>query len=213
MIKYLQQLTLQMKYSDSTFYLSLFYLDQVLSSVNHEAQQHFEEHLDYYILAVFLLVSKTHEHNIFEPDLNEFYGFKGQRLDTYEIKTFEIKCLRMLNYNLFMCSAYDWLIVLLNNGFVFENENCHRIINDIHSYCKKSLARITNKDLFYKYSPYQLAFSLIKITREKFGLSSYYWELLSQAYGCAFCFGEDHDSGRVHIKAMDRVAVAKPFLE
>ena len=185
-IIYLQKLTLKMRYSDDTFYLSLFYLDQILSSIEYENDRSIDSKLEYYLLGVFLIVAKTHEHNIFEPNLNQFENLNGEALDLQEIKKYEIKCLQLLKYDLFKHSAYDWLTVLLSNGFVFEDENCCNIINDIYSYCKKSLAAITNKDFFFKYFPFQIAFSLIKITREKFGLDSCYEELLYQIYQTPF---------------------------
>ena len=185
-IIYLQKLTLKLRYSDDTFYLSLFYLDQILSAIEYENDRSIDNKLEYYLLGVFLIVAKAHEHNIFEPNLNQFETLNGEALDVEEIKKYEIKCLQILKYDLFKHSTYDWLTVLLCNGFVFENENCWNSINDIYAYCKKSLAAITNKDFFFKYFPFQIAFSLIKITREKFGLDAHYEELLYQVYQTPF---------------------------
>ena len=39
-----------------------------------------------------------------------------------EIRTSEVQCLTLINYNLFLYSTYDWLNILLSNGILFENE-------------------------------------------------------------------------------------------
>ena len=82
-IKYLQKLTLKLHYSDCTFYLSLHYLDRVLTTLNKETQHQIEMKLDYVVLAVFLIVAKIHEHDIFKPDPNDLEGYNGERLPSH----------------------------------------------------------------------------------------------------------------------------------
>ena len=79
--------------------------------------------------------------------------------------------LQLIEYDVIVYSTYDWLMVLLNNGFIFENEIKDKDaipINNIYNYVKKCLAMITSRSFFIKYHPLQLAFSLIHHGRDKY---------------------------------------------
>ena len=89
-------------------------------------------------------------------------------------------CLKTIKYNIFSYSAYDWLSELITVGFVFDceinknnsviliNGHRHSLINTINRYALKMLLNITVKDIFIKYSPMYIAFSLMQISREKY---------------------------------------------
>lgn len=170
---YLQKLTLQMKYSDATFYTTLLFLDKYLKKEDGQNEK-LKKNLDYFVLAFFLLFAKLYENNIFEPNLTQFEFSDGKKtLNLREIKEYEIECLNMIQYDVIDFSAYDWLSVLLNNGFVFEDEIdnlAKNTIQSIYTFTKKTLAAITNKELFLHFSPFHLALSIIKIAREKYSL-------------------------------------------
>ena len=164
----LQKLSIKMKYSDSTFYRTLYYLDNILGKMSEISIKK----TTYFTLAYFLISGKFNEIDIFEPDLNDFFDFSDKiKLSIEEICKYEMLALQLIDYNVIIYSTYDWLMVLLNNGFIFENEienNSNNIINNIYNYIKKSLAMITSRSFFVKYHPLQIAFSLIHFGREKF---------------------------------------------
>ena len=164
----LQKLSIKMKYSDSTFYRTLYYLDNILGKMSEISIKK----TTYFTLAYFLISGKFNEIDIFEPDLNDFFDFSDKiKLSIEEICKYEMLALQLIDYNVIIYSTYDWLMVLLNNGFIFENEienNFNNIINNIYNYIKKSLAMITSRSFFVKYHPLQIAFSLIHFGREKF---------------------------------------------
>lgn len=97
-----------------------------------------------------------------------------------KIAYYEVICLESIKYNVFSYSAYDWLSELNAIGYVFDceinknneiiliNGHRHSLINSIHKYAVKKLLSITVKNVFIKYSPMYIAFSLMKLSREKF---------------------------------------------
>ena len=168
---YLQRLTIQMRYSDGTFYTTLYFLDKLLRKKDNE-----EKKVDYFVIALFLIIAKMNENNIIEPELDQFPSINQKKfLHIKDIKTFELYVLNYINYDIIDFSAYDWLSVFLSNGFIFEDEIKSmpaNTINSIYSYTKKTIAAITSKDVFMLYSPFQIAFSIIKLAREQYVLDS-----------------------------------------
>ncbi len=164
----LQKLSIKMKYSDSTFYRTLYYLDKILGNITELNTKK----TTYFTLAFFLISGKFNEIDIFEPDLNDFLDFSDKiKISIDEICKYEMLALQLIDYKVIIYSAYDWLMVLLNNGFIFENEidnNSNNTINNIYNYIKRCLAMITSRSFFSKYHPLQIAFSLIHFGREKF---------------------------------------------
>ena len=164
----LQKLSIKMKYSDSTFYKALNYLDNTMRKiVDINSKQ-----ILYLTVGFFIISGKYNENDIFEPDLNDLIQFNEKHiLQVEEILRYEIICLQLIDYDLINYSTYDWLMILFSNGFIFEEEIKNlpfNSINNLYNYIKKTLALITSKPLFIKYNPFKIAFSLIQIGREEF---------------------------------------------
>ena len=175
----LQKLIQFFDYCDLIFYQCLFYLDTYLS--HHIAESTSEKMLYYHLIGFFLCASKFKETDIYEPSLDSFCEIaKGIYLPFEKIAYYEVVCLKMINYNVFSYSAYDWVMQLMSNGIIFNCEidknnemilikgHRHYTINIINKYILKLLLEITSKALFFKYAPMYLAFSLIRIAREKY---------------------------------------------
>ena len=175
----LQKLVKTFDYSDTIFYQCLFYLDTYLS--HHMTEDISEKRLLYYLVGFFLCSAKFREKDAFEPPLDCFYDLKkGIYLSTDRIAYYEIVCLKKINYNVFSYSAYDWLMQLTSNGIIFNSEinkdkeiiiikgHRHSIINAVNKHAIKLLLNLTSKNIFFKYSPVYLAFSLIQLAREKY---------------------------------------------
>ena len=193
----LQKLSIKLKYSDSTFYRTLYYLDNILSTVTDISTKK----LTYLIIAFFLISGKFNEIDIFEPNLNDFLDFSDKfKISIDEICKYEMIALQLIEYDVIVYSTYDWLIVLLNNGFIFENEikDIDAIpINNIYNYVKKCLAMITSRSFFIKYHPLQLAFSLIHHGRDKYVSSGNekFFQFIKDIYNIKFsdyenCYNE-----------------------
>ena len=170
-LMYLQRLTISMHYSDSTFYTTLFFLDKVLRNKESE-DDIIIKNIDSFVIAFYLIIAKMNETNLQELDLDQFPSLtSGNFLQSKDIINFEQYILNYMNYDIIDFSAYDWLNVFLNNGIVFEDEiqsMPSNTINVIYSYTKKTIASITNTDVFLLYSPFQIAFSIIRIARGQY---------------------------------------------
>ena len=166
-------------YSDYIFYQCLFYLDIYLSHNMKEDTS--DKEILCYVVSFFIISAKTKETDIFEPNLESFlYMKKDAYLTKKEIVQYEVICLKTIKYNIYNYSAYDWISELSYIGFVFDcevnkdnekiliNGHRHLIVNTIYKYVMKLLLDITIKNIFIKYSPIYIAFSLIQISRKKF---------------------------------------------
>lgn len=175
----LQKMMKMLDYSDLIFYQCLFYIDFYLShNMNEEIT---EKEVLYYLVGYFLCSAKLKETDIYEPTLDSFcYMKKKIYLSMEKIAYYEVICLESIKYNVFSYSAYDWLSELNAIGYIFDceinknneiiliNGHRHSLINSIHKYAVKKLLSITVKNVFIKYSPMYIAFSLMKLSREKF---------------------------------------------
>ena len=165
---YIHRLCTKLKYNDSSFYLSLYLLDTYLSRIL--SDEITERELFLVVLGFFLISSKYIEDDIFEPELQIFCNIEKSILLTMdEIRSSEVQCLTLINYNFYLYSAYDWLNILLSNGILFENEIKNiNILGNIYIYTQKLLTILTSKIIFCKYSPMQIAFSIVQLSREKY---------------------------------------------
>ena len=175
----LQKLIKTFDYCDISFYQTLFFLDAYFS---HKISEDMSEKIIlYYLIGYFLCAVKFKETDIYEPTLDSFFDLsKGIYFSIDKIAYYEVVCLRSINFNVFAYSAYDWISQLISNGIVFNCEvnnktevilikgHRHSLLNTINKYAIKLLLHLTNKNLFFKYSPMHIAMSLIQITREKF---------------------------------------------
>ena len=166
-------------FHDIVFYQTLFFMDYFLSQdITIDMSQ---KTILYYLIGYFLCSLKIKETDAYEPAFDTFLDLeKGIYLSPNKISSFELICLKRIEYNIFSYSAYDWLSHLLSNGIIFNTEvdnsneiivikgHRHSLVNTVNKYTVKLLLSITPKDLFFKYCPMYLAFSLIQIAREKY---------------------------------------------
>ena len=179
LIQKLQKLMKMFDYHDIVFYQTLFFMDYFLSQdITIDMSQ---KTILYYLIGYFLCSLKIKETDAYEPAFDTFLDLeKGIYLSPNKISSFELICLKRIEYNIFSYSAYDWLSHLLSNGIIFNTEvdnsnevivikgHRHSLVNTVNKYTVKLLLSITPKDLFFKYCPMYLAFSLIQIAREKY---------------------------------------------
>ena len=175
----LQNLMKAFDFCDLIFYQCLFFLDTYL-------RQDIDEDMDektilYYLVGYFLCSVKLGETDISEPPFNSFFNlFNGIYLSPNKIALCEMICLKRINYNVFSYSSYDWIMQLIANGVVFDNEvdatneiilvrgHRHSLVNAINKYAIKLLLYLTSKNCFFKYSPMYIAIRIIQISRERY---------------------------------------------
>ena len=178
-LTYLKKLTKIFDYNDMVFYQCLFFMDYVFS---HQIKQELcENELIYYLIGYFLCSTKMKETESNEPPLLLFVNLKENfLLSVKKIQYYEVLCLKSVNYNIFSYSAYDWIIQLIGNGIIFNCEiddknsiimiNGHRnsLVIGIKKLALKMLLDLMQKNVFFKYSPMHIAFSIIQLVREKY---------------------------------------------
>ena len=168
LLLYLQNITRILNYSDLSFYHCLLDIDLYLS--HNISQKMTNEDLIYYLIGFFLNSSKFKETDIYEPELYIFCNNDSKyNLNKERISYYEAKCLKLMGYNFFIFSAYDWLSTFMGIGYIFEGEidkNNLEEINEINNYAFKLLVAITPKNIFFNYSTLYSAISIIKICRE-----------------------------------------------
>ena len=175
----LQNLMKIFDFCDLIFYQCLFFLDIYLSQDIEEGMD--EKTILYYLVGYFLCSVKLKETDISEPSFDSFFNiFNGIYLSPNKIALYEKICLKRIDYNIFSYSAYDWIMQLISNGVVFNNEvdatneiilikgHRHSLVNAINKYAIKLLLHLTSKNCFFKYSPMYIAVSIIQISREKY---------------------------------------------
>ena len=166
LLYYLQNITKKLSYSDLSFYHTLLFID--LYFTHNIKEDMTEEDLLYLLVGFFLVASKFYETDIFEPEMYNFNKINsGILLSSKLLILYEMNCLKFLNYNIISYSTFEWLNVIISNGYIFEGEiDNNDYINEIHLYALKLLIALTPKIIFIKYSPLYNAIAIIQICRE-----------------------------------------------
>ena len=89
---------------------------------------------------------------------------------------FEKDIIQIMNYEIIFYSAFDILSFLLENGIIFTPEkeylrkyNIH--VKNVYLNCFKYLNNLVEKKIFIKFHPIEIAFSIISLIREIYGLT------------------------------------------
>ena len=177
----LQKLLKIFDFNDVIFYQCLFFMDYIYSHLITEKTS--EKEIINYLIGYFLISSKIRETSMTEPPLESFLDMDIKEdiiLSKRKIAYYEVLCLKSINYNIYSYSAYDWIVHLIGIGIVFNceiniknsiiliNDHRHTIVKSINKYAFQLLLDLIIKNVFIKYSPMYIAFSIIQISREKF---------------------------------------------
>ena len=199
----LQKMLKIFDFNDVIFYQCLFFMDYIYSHLITEETS--EKEIINYLIGYFLISSKIRETSMTEPPLESFMDIEINEdilLSKRKIAYYEVLCLKSINYNIYSYSAYDWIVHLIGIGIVFNceinNKNSiilikghrHTILKSINKYAFQLLLDLIIKNVFIKYSPMYIAFSIIQISREKFLaqhlINHYLFNKLINLYGINF---------------------------
>ena len=89
---------------------------------------------------------------------------------------FEKDIIQIMNYEIIFYSAFDILSFLLENGIIFtpEKEYLRKYninVKNVYINCFKYLNKLVEKKIFIKFHPIEIAFSIISLIREIYGLT------------------------------------------
>ena len=172
------------KYSESSFYLALHYMDYIFSHVEKNIPQ---KKFELYVINSFLLAVKFYEKDIIQPDIPIYTSIGiSYDIDEYDIIQNEIECLKILKYDLNLLNSFDLLLLFMYNGFVFENEinnnKSSEFSNIIYCYGKKIFSDIILTPIAIQYKPLEICFSIIHLTRKQFCLNNQYFNIVKKLY-------------------------------
>ena len=183
-INLLQKYLTYYKYSESTFYLALHYLDTIYSTLNGGVVQKKKNEL--FVINCLLIAGKFYEKDSFQPRITRFCSIGIQYdIDEIDICRNELEVLKILNYKLNVITAYDILSYLLFNGIIFEPEIENRMkefSHIIYCYAKKIFNDIILSNIAIQFSPIQIVFSVIHLTRKNFNLKQNYFNVIKKFY-------------------------------
>ena len=183
-INLLQKYLTYYKYSESTFYLALHYLDTIYSTLNGSVVQKKKNEL--FVINCLLIAGKFFEKDSFQPRITRFCSIGIQYdIDEIDICRNELEVLKILNYKLNVITAYDILSYLLFNGIIFEPEIENRMkefSHIIYCYAKKIFNDIILSNIAIQFSPIQIVFSVIHLTRKNFNLKQNYFNVIKKFY-------------------------------
>ena len=169
-IQFLKKLCTSYKTNDNVFFISLSYLDRIISKIE------FLERLDFqmYIIASFILGEKLIEKDAFPFDYNNFISFENDyEYESEEIQEAEIEILQKLNYDICDITSFEILLHFLYCGFIFENEiNDYNKVTQMYNFTLRMLTKLILSDINLKFDSYSIAFSIIHLCRKYFELPS-----------------------------------------
>ena len=122
------------------------------------------------VVAVILLTKYKHNGKIASVIEHELI-YKNEPYYT-RYKDIEMKILKCMNYDLSMLNAFDVLNMLLWNGIAFEEEvgDMKGQIDKMYLNCVIHINNFVEKKNYVNYSPIEIAFAIVVINRELYGL-------------------------------------------
>ena len=182
-ISLLQKYSEYYKYSESSFYLALHYMDYIFTHLEKNVPQ---KKFELFVINSLLLAVKFYEKDITQPDIFLYTSIGiSYDIDEIDIVQNEIECLKILEYDLNILNSYDLLLLFMNNGFVFENEienKSQEFSNIIYCYAKKIFSDIILTPLAIQYTPLEICFSIIHLARKQFKLKVQYFNIIKKFY-------------------------------
>ena len=178
-IKEMKQLSLRHSLHYKTFFASVYYLDTICSkllSYEYEATR---------LMGIFCLVlsSKFWEDGKKGCEVEKFYS----KMVSTNYLSDEIFILKLLDYNLAITTAYDYLISMLQIGFVFENETVnHQKMNFIYSHIEKMLYGFIESKNYIEMTQKEIALGIIGLSRESMKIDAFPDKLM-KIYGKNYC--------------------------
>ena len=182
-ISLLQKYSEYHKYSESSFYLALHYMDYIFS---HQEKNVPQKKFELFVINSLLLAVKFYEKDIDQPDILIYTSIGiSYDIDEIDISQNEIECLKILKYDLNLLNSYDLLLLFMNNGFIFENEienKSQEFSNIIYCYAKKIFSDIILTPIAIQYTPLEICFSIIHLARKQFKLKIQYFNIIKKFY-------------------------------
>ncbi len=179
-ISFLKKLIIKFRFSDKTFYLSVFFIDTITSM---EEYKEYRNNLDLNLIAIscLLLAYKFCENDPPVPNVKEFYPYLRE-----QIFSCENICVGLLGYKLNHNTAFDYIQLIQNNGFIlfYEYEYIQpSSIETVYQQCHIFLADFVCDLRFSEFEPFVIACACVYLVREIYKLDDKWPILFEKMYG------------------------------
>ena len=165
-IKNMKLICTNFKLSPKTYYLSIHYLDKICSDMNLFNKETLLQ------ISTFCIILASKFNETAPKSLEVQSSLKNQASKNYKVD--EIYILKLLDYDLNQCTAYDILSEMLNCGLVFEDENIdYKKLDEVYFMILKILYIFTENNSFLDFDYYQIAISIIGFIRDLLGLEPF----------------------------------------
>ena len=178
-LNFINYLAKQFNASNQTYYQAIAFADEVFVRKNKNLSRQPKK---IYLLAIgcFILAHKFIEIDkgrciIEDKTFVKISQYLKIDFSINDLKKYEIKCIKTLQYNLNKQSIFDILKYIKYSGFVFQYEikANKKLINDIYKKVDELLQEcILDSEFFFSYNIFQIAFSIIHYVRDSFGLDN-----------------------------------------
>ena len=180
-IKYIKNVSSYFSVSLSTYFLAIYYLDEICSKCSSFNQNYLMQ------ISLFCLILAT--------KFNEETSKAVQMQKTLKKSFSKNYCedekyvLNLLNHKLNVHTSYDILMDILHSGFIFEGEefNPQKMIY-IYSNLENILYIFSGINSYIDMTPKQIAISIVGFARELLGLNSF-----SNTFKIVFMIDQDHE--------------------
>ena len=186
-IKLLEKFNNIYHYTEEIFFLALTYMDLIFKTLYNDNKKITKKQEDLYILNCLFISEKFYEKDSkAPPDFQLYIKNNIYDIDPFDIKEYEVYCLKILKYKLDHHSLYDILKAYMYNGFIFDKEiDFNSIISQIklaYNYADKLFRDIQYSYIALFFNPDLIAFVIIQLTRKKF-FSNKYDKKIKNIYG------------------------------
>lgn len=177
-INFLYLISKKFHSQQKTVFLAISYMDEIFRKKNKNFAKN-RKKLYLYILSCFILAFKFNEIdnglNIIEDNrIESICKYLKIEVSVSELDKYEIKCVKLLEYNLNKFTLFDIISYIKFSGFIFQNEIKNKeknLVNEIYEKIDDILDLIiSNSDFIERYNAYQIAFGIIHYVRIHFGL-------------------------------------------
>lgn len=156
----------------SILYLSIYNLDRIFSTLKFQNLKE-QKTINLLTICCFIVTYKYLAIDNYKYHLDLPYIRKKFNVTKADIFLYELKCLKRLDYNLNLIDIYGIIKIIMYTGFIFNDENLgDTSIHSIYKSIKHLLSDVIFEEkILKKFSNKQIAFSIIYLTRKKFGLN------------------------------------------
>lgn len=172
--------------SDNTFFGAMYYLDIIMSKYTKGVTL---KKISIIGVTCLIIALKFIQNDVYDINLSEFANSHyNYTFNQEELRHYEIKCVKLLAYNLEAVTVYDFVKAMINKGVLYNEEVKESGLAKIFFNSAKDISYsiISSFDLTWSFSAEMIGMGIIQFTRKQFGLSKRKMNDLMRRFKCSF---------------------------